>query len=48
MEQKITLTVDELAEAVAKALGRVKVYVLESDITAAQEAVRTVVENSEF
>lgn len=42
----VTLTVDELAAAIAKALGEVRVYVLESDISQAQSAVRAVVEQA--
>lgn len=44
--QIVTLSVEELASAIASALGQVKVYVLESEITAAQQAVRTVVEQA--
>ncbi|MBR2424621.1 MAG: hypothetical protein IKB18_05565, partial [Tidjanibacter sp.] len=44
--QTITLTIEELAEALRTALGQVRVYVLESDITAAQQAVRTVVQQA--
>ncbi len=44
----VALTVGELAEAIRAALGDLKVYVLESDITAAQTAVKTVVEQAKF
>lgn len=39
----VTLTIEELASAIRTALGELKVYVLESDITQAQQAVKTVV-----
>lgn len=42
----VTLTIEELASAIAAALKEVKIYVLESEITAAQEAVRAVVERA--
>lgn len=42
----VTLTIEELASAIAKAISQVKVYVLESEITAAQQAVRTVVQQA--
>lgn len=42
------LTVEELAEAIAKALGSIKIYVLESDITAAQQTAKVVVEQTEL
>ena len=44
--QTVTLTIEELAEALRMALGEVKVYVLESDISAAQQAVRAVVQQA--
>ena len=44
--QSVTLTVEELAEALRTALGELRVYVLESDITEAQQAVRTVVQQA--
>ncbi len=48
----LEITADELSEiiaaAIAKAIPSIKVYVLESDITSAQDAVRTVVEQSRF
>ncbi len=44
--QMVSLTIEELASAIASSLGQVKVYVLESEITAAQQAVRTVVEQA--
>ncbi|MBQ2796202.1 MAG: hypothetical protein IKD05_00500 [Tidjanibacter sp.] len=44
--QTITLTIEELAEALRTALGQVRVYVLESDISQAQQAVRTVVQQA--
>ena len=37
-----------IAAALKKAIPSIRVYVLESDITAAQDAVRTVVEQSRF
>lgn len=42
----VTLTIEDLASAIASALGQVKVYVLESEITAAQQAVRTIVQQA--
>lgn len=42
----VNISLEELASAIASALGQVKVYVLESEITAAQQAVRTVVEQA--
>lgn len=42
------LTLSQLSEAIAAALGSVKIYVLESDISEAQRAVRAVVEESQF
>ncbi len=44
--QQVTLTIEELAAAIATALREVKVYVLESDISDAQRAVRAVVEQA--
>ena len=43
-----TITAKEIAEAVAAALGSLRVYVVESDITDAQNSVRAVVEQSTF
>jgi len=37
-----------IAEAIRRALPSIRVYVLESDITASQNAVKTVVEHSRF
>ncbi len=42
----VTLTIEELAAAIATALREVRVYVLESDISAAQNAVKAVVEQA--
>lgn len=42
----VSLTVAELASAIASALKEVKIYVLESEISAAQNAVRAVVEQA--
>ena len=42
----ITLTIEELATAIAAALREVKVYVVESEITEAQNSVRAVVEQA--
>lgn len=42
----VSLTIEELASAIASALRQVKVYVLESEITAAQQAVKAVVEQA--
>ena len=44
--QSVTLTVEELAEALRTALGELRVYVLESDITEAQQAVRAVAQQA--
>ncbi len=44
----VSLTVAELATAIAAALKEVKVYVLESEISAAQSAVRVVVEQADL
>ena len=44
--QSVTLTVEELAEALRTAIGELRVYVLESDITEAQQAVRAVVQQA--
>ncbi len=43
-----SISIEELATAIASALSRIKVYVVESEITAAQQAVRAVVERSHF
>ena len=42
----VSLTVAELASAIASALKEVKIYVLESEISAAQNAVKAVVEQA--
>lgn len=42
------ITAQEVAEIVAKVLGSLRVYVVESDITDAQNSVKTVVEQSTF
>lgn len=42
------LTAEEVADIVIRTLGSIKVYVVESEITRAQEAVRTVVESSRY
>lgn len=42
----VTLTLEELSSAIAAALSQVKVYVLESEITSAQQAVKVVVEQA--
>lgn len=42
----VSITLEELASAIASALKEVKVYVLESEISAAQNAVRAVVEQA--
>lgn len=42
----VSITIEELASAIASALKEVKVYVLESEISAAQSAVRAVVEQA--
>lgn len=44
----VSLTVEELAAAIAAALKEVKIYVLESDISAAQSAVKAVVEQADI
>ncbi len=43
-----SITIEALAEAIAAALRQIKVYVVESEITEAQQAVRAVVERSHF
>ena len=46
------MTADELsdiiAEAIRRAMPAIRVYVLESDITAAQDVVKTVVRHAKF
>jgi hypothetical protein len=42
----VTLSLEELTSAIAAALKEVKIYVLESEITAAQQAVKAVVEQA--
>ena len=42
------ITLAQLSEAIASALRSVKIYVVESEITEAQRAVRAVVEESQF
>ncbi len=44
----VSFTVEELAAAIAAALRDVKVYVLESEISAAQNAVKAVVEQADI
>jgi hypothetical protein len=44
--QNVTLSLEELASAIAAALKEVKIYVLESEITASQQAVKAVVEQA--
>lgn len=44
--KNVTLSLEELASAIAAALKEVKIYVLESEITAAQQAVKAVVEQA--
>ncbi len=47
-EPVLHITLAQLSEAIASALRSVKVYVVESEITEAQRAVRAVVEESHF
>ena len=47
-ELLLHLTLSQLSEAIAAALSSVKIYVLESDISQAQRAVKAVVEESHF
>lgn len=42
------LTAADVAEIVVRTLGSLRVYVVESDITEAQQAVRTVVESARY
>jgi hypothetical protein len=42
------ITRAEVQELIAQALSSLRVYVVESDITAAQQAVRTIVEQANF
>ncbi len=42
------LTADDVARIVGNALASMRVYVVESDITAAQNSVRAVVEQATF
>ena len=47
-EPTFHITLAQLSEAIASALRSVKIYVVESEITEAQRAVRAVVEESHF
>ncbi len=47
MENK-PLTAEDVAAMIAGALSQIKVYVVESEITAAQESVKAVIEQSTF
>lgn len=47
MENK-PLTAEDVAAMIAAALSQIKVYVVESEITAAQNSVKTIVEQSTF
>ncbi len=47
MENK-QLTAADVAEMIAGALSQIKVYVVESEITAAQNNVKAIVEQSTF
>jgi hypothetical protein len=42
------LTAQDVAAMIATALSQIKVYVLESEITAAQNSVKAIVEQSTF
>jgi hypothetical protein len=42
------ITRAEVSEMISEALAGLRVYVTESDITAAQQAVRTIVEQASF
>lgn len=44
--KQVSLSLEELASAIAAALREVKIYVLESEITASQQAVKAVVERA--
>lgn len=46
--QTVTLTIEELAQALRAAIGELRVYVLESDITQAQQAVKAVVREADI
>jgi hypothetical protein len=51
MENKNTdtpITRAEVGEMIAEALSSLRIYVVESDITAVQQAVRTIVEQATF
>ncbi|MCL2560881.1 MAG: hypothetical protein FWE10_00975 [Rikenellaceae bacterium] len=47
-EKESTLTAEDIAAIVHSALASLRVYVVESDITAAQNSVRAVVEEATF
>jgi hypothetical protein len=42
------ITRAEVGEMIAEALSSLRIYVVEADITAAQQAVRTIVEQASF
>lgn len=42
------LTAADVAEIVVRTLGSIRIYVVESDITEAQQSVRTVVESARY
>lgn len=42
------LSADEIARAVTEALGALKVYVVESEITSTQNRIKTIVEQASF
>lgn len=44
----VSLSIEELAAAIAAALKEVKIYVLESEITQAQNAVKALVEQADL
>ena len=47
MENK-PLTAEDVAAMIAGALSQIKIYVVESEITAAQNSVKAIVEQSTF
>lgn len=46
--REVSLTIEELAAAIAAALKEVKIYVLESEITQAQSAAKALVEQADL
>lgn len=46
--QQKQLTAEDVAAMIASALSQIKVYVVESEITAAQNNVKAIVEQSTF